>query len=96
MSTISVEGKNFWVALLLNCICGIAGLGHLYLGQKSKGITFLVVSLITWLFGLGGIVVLISFVDIWLLKDKIEAGGEMSMYDNGLSFLDGMPGFKEG
>ena len=94
MSTISVAGKNFWVAVILAFCFG--GIGHFYLGQSKKGVALLILSIVMWILGLGWIPAWLGAIDIWLLREKIEAGGEMGMFENGLKFLDGIPGFKEG
>lgn len=96
MASISTQGKNFWIAIILNAgICGLGGFGHMYIGQKKKGIIFLVLSLGLWIIGFGWVPAFLSLIDMWMLKDQIMAGAEIDEMDHGLEFLGSLPGFKK-
>ncbi len=89
---ISLEGKSVWVALFLALgICGLHGLGHLYLGQKTKGIVFTVLGLVLYSVGFGFVIGIIAAWDLWSLKDKIEAGETIGEKEHGLDFLSKLP-----
>lgn len=97
MAKISFQGKNVWIALVLaSVLCGLHGIGHIYLGQTTKGIILTIAGVVLYAIGLGWVVWAIAAIDIWMLKDKIEAGAEVEDCEHGLDFLGQLPlpGFK--
>lgn len=92
MATISFQGKNVWIALVLaSAICGLHGIGHIYLGQKTKGIILTVLGLVLYGIGMGWVVWVLALIDIWSMKDKIEAGMEVDECEHGLAFFSKLP-----
>ena len=95
---ISFQGKNIWIALVLSSVvCGLHGLGHIYLGQKMKGIILTVLGLVMYGIGLGWVVWILAAIDIWSMKDLIESGAEVDETHHGLDFFSKLPlpGFKQ-
>ncbi|MFH1377712.1 MAG: hypothetical protein ABIH86_03065 [Planctomycetota bacterium] len=76
MAKIEKKGTSPVVAALANFCCfGI--LGYILLGQASKGIMVLIVSIVLNLIGVGWIVALLGVYDAYLVAGAIEKGEEV-------------------
>lgn len=71
-------------------------IGYFLMGQSKKGIAALVytfvLSFVTC--GAGWFVVLLWAYDAYLLGQKLASGESIGETENGLGFLDMLPGFK--
>jgi hypothetical protein len=84
------------LAVLNIFICGLP-LGYFMMGQQKKAIAAFVYSIILYVvtLGMGGWA--LSFVwayDAYLLGQKLASGESISDTENGLEFLNNLPGFK--
>jgi len=78
---------------ILNCfICGLP-LGYFMMGQSGKGIAGIVYVLILSFFGIGIFLAVVFAYDAYLLGQKLAAGESIGEKENGLAFLDNLPGF---
>jgi TM2 domain-containing membrane protein YozV len=94
---ITKPDANPIVLAALNCIVCMLPLGYFMMGQSGKGIAGVIyvwlLSAIT--FGMLGWVVALAFAyDAYLLGQKLAAGESIGEKENGLAFLDNLPGFK--
>jgi len=56
-----------------------------------KGIILTVLGLVLYGVGMGWVVWLLALIDIWSMKDKIEAGMEVDECEHGLAFFSKLP-----
>jgi hypothetical protein len=90
---ISKPDANPILLAVLDFICCLP-IGHFMIGQQKKAIIFFVVTLILSFFGVGMIIPLVAAYDVYLLGQKLKAGESIGINENGLKFLDSVPGFK--
>ncbi len=92
---ITKPDANPIVLAVLNCfVCGIP-VGYFMMGQSGKGIAGLIYVWVLNMFGgLGMIVACALAYDAYLLGQKLAAGESIGEKENGLAFLDNLPGFK--
>jgi hypothetical protein len=77
--------------LLLGCV------GYFLMGQKGKAIASLVYLLVISVITCGGLAIvwqIITAVDAYQLGQKLQAGESIGEKENGLGFLNSLPGFK--
>src|SRR5688500_463175 len=90
------DANPMLLAILNVAICGIP-VGYFMMGQSRKAIAALVY---TWVlgmfsFGMGGFVIIWVWAwDAYLLGSRLAAGDTLGEHENGLGFLDVLPGFK--
>ncbi len=68
--------------------------GYFLLGQGQKGVTALVITIVSlWCCGLGVVPAIIFGYDAYLLGQKLQSGEAIGERENALDFLDNLPGF---
>ena len=73
---------------VLNLLLG-GCVGYFYLGQKSKGLVFGVVWLLSLCTGVGPLLVgAVAAYDAWLLGLKLQSGQSVGVTESGLEALD--------
>lgn len=88
------DANPILLAILNVFICGIP-LGYFMMGQSGKGIAgFIYVFILNFFGGLGFILAAALAYDAYLLGQKLAAGESIGDKENGLGFLDNLPGFK--
>ena len=80
------------LAVLNVLICGFP-IGYFMMGQSTKAIAGFVYTLILSMFGIGMILPWIFAYDAYLLGQKLAAGESIGDKENGLGFLNSLPGF---
>ncbi len=65
--------KSRILAALLS-FCFLGGAGQIYLGQRRKGITIIIIALAFSLTGLEFVIMILGTIDAYLLGKKVEAG----------------------
>ncbi len=63
--------------------------GYFYLGQRTKGVVFGLVWVISFCTGVGPLLVgLVAAYDAWLLGLKLQSGQRVGLLESGLEALD--------
>ena len=90
---ISKPDANPILFAVLNLFLG--SIGYFVMGQSKKGIAALIYTILGyWCFFLPGVLLVCCFVyDAYLLGQKLASGESIGEKENGLSFLDKLPGF---
>ncbi len=92
--TITKPDANPVLLAILNLIiCGIP-IGYFMIGQTKKGIFAFVYTMVLSMFGVGMLLTLVWAYDVYLLGQKLAAGESIGDTENGLDFLNNLPGFK--
>jgi hypothetical protein len=92
--TISKPDANPVLLAVLNLIiCGIP-IGYFMIGQSKKAIVALVYTIVLSFVGIGGLLCFVWAYDVYLLGQKLAAGESIADNENGLDFLNMLPGFK--
>ncbi len=74
---------------------GLGGLGYLLMGQTSKAITSVIITVGgSCFFGLGSLFLFVTAYDAYLLGQKLQNGESIGEKENALDFLNMLPGFK--
>ena len=84
------------LAALNLVICGLP-IGYFMMGQQKKAIAAFVYTAILWVISFGTIGWAMSVLwayDAYLLGQKLASGEPISDTENGLEFLNNLPGFK--
>jgi hypothetical protein len=92
--SITKPDANPIVLALLNVfICGLP-IGYVMMGQTKKAVAAFVYTVILSMFGVGFLLCWVWAYDAYLLGQKLAAGESISDTENGLDFLNNLPGFK--
>jgi hypothetical protein len=93
--TITKPDANPILLAILNLIlCGIP-VGYFMIGQSKKAIFALIYTWVLSMFGgIGFVLCWVWAYDVYLLGQKLAAGESISDTENGLEFLNILPGFK--
>jgi hypothetical protein len=86
------DANPILLAVLDILICYLP-IGHFMIGQTKKAIVFFVA---TWLLSFVGIGIIVPFIaayDAYLLGQKLARGESIGINENGLAFLNSVPGF---
>ena len=86
------DANPILLAVLNLLICGLP-IGHFMIGQTKKAIIFYVIFLLTFWLGIGALVPWIAAYDAYLLGQKLARGESIGVNENGLGFLNSIPGF---
>jgi hypothetical protein len=87
------DANPILLAVLDIVICSLP-IGHFMIGQTKKAIIFYVAFIVLFpVGGLGGFVPLIAAYDAYLLGQKLARGESIGVNENGLAFLNSVPGF---
>lgn len=62
----------------------LSGAGQLYLGQRKKGLVYLIATLITWQIGLGWLIGILSAIDAYGTAMKLKRGVMVGPWEFGL------------
>ncbi|MBX2800940.1 MAG: hypothetical protein KTR31_24885 [Myxococcales bacterium] len=89
------DANPFLLAILNLIPCGVP-VGYFLMGQQKKAIFGLIY---VWVpnvlcFGLGTLFAVMMAYDAYLLGQKLASGESIGELENGLDFLDSVPGFK--
>jgi TM2 domain-containing membrane protein YozV len=93
---ITKPDANPIVLAVANLFC-LGGAGYFLAGQQGKAIAAFIYTMIAWAitFGtLGWILALVFAYDAYLLGQKLASGESIGEKENGLEFLNNLPGFK--
>jgi len=80
------------LAVLNVFICGFP-IGYFMMGQSGKAIAAFVYFFVLSFVGIGYLLPWVFAYDAYLLGQKLAAGESIGEKENGLSFLDNLPGF---
>lgn len=80
------------LAILNLLICGLP-IGYFMIGQTKKAIFAMVYTFVLSVFGVGLLLMLVWAYDVYLLGQKLAAGESITESQNGLEFLNMLPGF---
>ena len=80
------------LAVLNIFICGLP-IGYFMMGQSTKAIAGFVYTIVLGFVGIGYLLPWLYAYDAYLLGQKLAAGESIGEKENGLSFLDNLPGF---
>lgn len=86
------DANPILLAVLDLIICYLP-IGHFMIGQTKKAIIFFVATWILSFVGIGLIVPFIAAYDAYLLGQKLARGESIGTNENGLGFLNSIPGF---
>lgn len=86
------DANPILLAVLDLIICGLP-IGHFMMGQSKKAIIFFVATIVLSMVGIGMIVPWIAAYDAYLLGQKLAKGESIGISENGLGFLNSIPGF---
>jgi hypothetical protein len=86
------DANPILLAVLDLVICYLP-IGHFMIGQSKKAIIFLVATWLLSFVGVGFFVPFIAAYDAYLLGQKLARGESIGVNENGLSFLNSIPGF---
>lgn len=89
------DANPILLAILNLFVCALP-VGYLLMGQQKKAIFGLIY---VWVpnvlcFGLGSLFAIALAYDAYLLGQKLASGESIGESENGLDFLDSLPGFK--
>ena len=90
------DANPILLAALNIVICGLP-IGYFMMGQQKKAIAAFIYSAILWIvtLGMGGWALAFLWAyDAYLLGQKLASGESISDTENGLEFLNNLPGFK--
>ncbi len=87
------DANPILLAVLNVFICGLP-IGYFMMGQKTKAIAGFIYCVLLNVVGLGPLLACVFAYDAYLLGQKLAAGESIGEKENGLSFLDNLPGFK--
>jgi TM2 domain-containing membrane protein YozV len=73
----------------------LGGVGYFLMGQQKKAIISIVAFLLTSWCGLAIVVAVVTAYDAYLLGQKLQRGESIGQSENGLSFLNSIPGFHD-
>jgi len=93
---ITKPDANPIVLAAANLLC-LGGVGYYLAGQQGKAIAAIIYTLVAWAitFGtLGWILAVVFAYDAYLLGQKLASGESIGEKENGLEFLNNLPGFK--
>ena len=95
MSTemISKPDANPILLAVLDLLICYLPIGHFMIGQTKKAIIFYVATLLLSWIGIGFLIPWIAAYDAYLLGQKLQRGESIGINENGLSFLNSVPGF---
>lgn len=82
------------VVLGLANLLFLGSLGYFLMGQSRKGAVALVTTIVSWwCCGFGAVASIVFAYDGYLLGQKLQSGEAIGESENGLDFLDNLPGF---
>ena len=88
MGEISKPDTNPVIPALLNFLFA-GGVGYFMMGQNKKGIISIIATvLLSFCFGIGFFIPLITAYDAYLLGQKLQSGQSIGENENGLEFLN--------
>jgi hypothetical protein len=92
--TITKPDANPVLLAVLNLlICGLP-IGYFMIGQSKKAIFAIIYTVVLSFVGIGGLLCFVWAYDVYLLGQKLAAGESITDTENGLEFLNMLPGFK--
>jgi len=93
--TITNPDANPILIAILNLFL-LGGVGYFVAGQSGKGIAAIVYTLVLGIctLGFGYLIIWVFAIDGYMIGQKLAAGETIGEKENGLSFLDMLPGFK--
>ena len=87
------DANPILLAVLDIFICYLP-IGHFMIGQTKKAIIFYVATMVlSMVAGIGLLVPFIAAYDAYLLGQKLARGESIGVNENGLAFLNSVPGF---
>jgi len=90
---ITKPDANPIVLAVLNVFICFLPIGYFMMGQSGKAIAAIAYVFLLSFVGLGWLLSFIFAYDAFLLGQKLAAGESIGEKENGLSFLDNLPGF---
>jgi len=87
------DANPILLAILNIFPCGLLPIGYFMMGQSGKAIAGIVYIFLLSFVGIGGFLCFVWAYDAYLLGQKLASGESIGPKENGLAFLDNLPGF---